>query len=105
MLRAYSTLIALGLIWGTNFIYMKWATALISPMQTVFLRVFLGFLPLALMAWRAKVVDEECPTRFQHAQSNDCSEHGMKIRGYRGDAAKVGQDEQRQYREPRLPCR
>lgn len=31
MLRAYAALIALGLIWGSNFIYMKWATALISP--------------------------------------------------------------------------
>jgi len=28
MFRAYAALITLGLIWGTNFIYMKWATAL-----------------------------------------------------------------------------
>lgn len=56
MSRAYAALIALGLIWGTNFIYMKWATALISPAQVVFLRIVFGFLPLALMAWKAKII-------------------------------------------------
>ena len=56
MLRAYVALVALGLIWGSNFIYMKWATALISPAQTVFLRVLFGFLPLALLAWRSGVI-------------------------------------------------
>ncbi|WP_371823947.1 DMT family transporter [Phyllobacterium sp. 628] len=56
MFRAYAALVTLGLIWGTNFIYMKWATALISPMQVVFIRVLFGFLPLALMAWKAKVI-------------------------------------------------
>lgn len=52
MLRAYAALAALGLIWGSNFIYMKWATGLISPAQTVFLRVLFGFLPLVFVAWR-----------------------------------------------------
>ena len=56
MSRAYAALIALGLIWGSNFIYMKWATALISPAQVVFLRVLFGFLPLALMAWRTGAI-------------------------------------------------
>lgn len=66
MRRAYATLVALGLIWGSNFIYMKWATALISPTQTVFLRVFFGFLPLALMAWRAKVITREQLRHLPH---------------------------------------
>lgn len=52
MLRAYAALAALGIIWGSNFIYMKWATGLISPTQTVFLRVLFGFLPLVFVAWR-----------------------------------------------------
>ncbi len=52
MPRAYLALVALGFIWGSNFIYMKWATALISPSQVVFLRVVFGFLPLALITWR-----------------------------------------------------
>jgi len=38
--------ISLGIIWGSNFIYMKWATELISPLQIVFLRVFFGFIPV-----------------------------------------------------------
>lgn len=56
MFRAYAALVLLGVIWGSNFIFMKWATALISPSQTVFLRVLFGFLPLALIAWRTKVI-------------------------------------------------
>lgn len=42
----------LGVVWGSNFIYMKWATALISPMQVAFLRVLFGFFPLALATWQ-----------------------------------------------------
>lgn len=56
MFRAYTALILLGVIWGSNFIFMKWATALITPSQTVFLRVLFGFIPLALIAWRHKVI-------------------------------------------------
>lgn len=56
MLRAYAALVVLGFIWGSNFIYMKWATALISPGQVVLLRVLFGFLPLAIVAWRAKAI-------------------------------------------------
>ena len=59
MSRAYAALIALGLIWGSNFIYMKWATALISPSQVVFLRVLFGFLPLAVMALRAGAITRD----------------------------------------------
>lgn len=59
MFRAYTALILLGVIWGSNFIFMKWATALITPSQTVFLRVLFGFIPLVLMAWRYKVITRE----------------------------------------------
>lgn len=37
---------ALGLIWGSNFIYMKLAAQYISPLQIVFLRVILAVFPL-----------------------------------------------------------
>jgi drug/metabolite transporter (DMT)-like permease len=57
MIITYGAFILLGLIWGSNFIYMKWATALISPEQIVLLRVFFGFLPLAFAAWRKGVID------------------------------------------------
>jgi drug/metabolite transporter (DMT)-like permease len=59
MFRAYAALVLLGVIWGSNFIFMKWATVLITPSQTVFLRVLFGFLPLALIAWRSKFISRE----------------------------------------------
>jgi drug/metabolite transporter (DMT)-like permease len=40
----------LGLVWGSNFLFMKWAVALISPAQVVFLRVLFGFLPILGLA-------------------------------------------------------
>jgi drug/metabolite transporter (DMT)-like permease len=40
----------LGLIWGSNFVFAKWATALIDPAQVVFLRVLFGFLPILAFA-------------------------------------------------------
>jgi drug/metabolite transporter (DMT)-like permease len=45
---------ALGLIWGSNFIYMKMAAAYISPMQVVFFRVLFGFIPVFLYALYTK---------------------------------------------------
>jgi drug/metabolite transporter (DMT)-like permease len=47
---AYFAFGLLGLIWGTNFIFMKWAADLITPGQIVFLRVLFGFLPILLFA-------------------------------------------------------
>ena len=38
----------LGIIWGSNFIYMKLAADLISASQIVFLRVAFGFIPVAI---------------------------------------------------------
>ncbi len=43
---------ALGLCWGSNFIYMKLAADFISPAQMTLLRVCCGFVPLVLVAWR-----------------------------------------------------
>ncbi len=47
---AYVAFAMLGFIWGTNFIFMKWAAALISPAQIVLLRVAFGFAPLLVLA-------------------------------------------------------
>lgn len=41
---------ALGVIWGSNFIYMKLAAALITPGQIVFFRVLFGFVPVLAYA-------------------------------------------------------
>ena len=46
----YLAFALLGLIWGTNFLFMKWAAALISPEQIVLLRVLCGFVPLFVYA-------------------------------------------------------
>jgi drug/metabolite transporter (DMT)-like permease len=53
--RIYAAFVLLGVFWGSNFIYMKWASALISAGQISLLRVFFGFVPLAILAWRKRV--------------------------------------------------
>ncbi|MGH8782356.1 DMT family transporter [Paraburkholderia sp.] len=58
--------VLLGLIWGSNFIYMKWAADLISPMQIAFLRVLFGFLPLALAAWHRGVIHRSQMRHLPH---------------------------------------
>lgn len=40
----------LGIIWGSNFIYMKLASTLISSTQIVFFRVLFGFVPVLIYA-------------------------------------------------------
>ncbi|WP_233850075.1 DMT family transporter [Paraburkholderia sp. HD33-4] len=52
MIRTYAAFVLLGIFWGSNFIYMKWASALITSGQISLLRVFFGFAPLAVLAWR-----------------------------------------------------
>jgi len=47
---AYIAFLLLGLIWGSNFIFVKWAVVSISPLQIVLLRVIFGFLPVAAFA-------------------------------------------------------
>lgn len=42
----YIAYLALGIIWGTNFLFMKWASAYITPLQIVFLRVLAGSIPV-----------------------------------------------------------
>lgn len=56
MFRAYAALLTLGFIWGINFIFSKWATVVISPMQVVFIRCLSGFIPLAFVALRQGVI-------------------------------------------------
>ena len=41
----------LALVWGTNFVTMKWASATLSAGQISLLRVLFGFLPVAAYAW------------------------------------------------------
>lgn len=57
MKRIYTAFVLLGVLSGSNFIYMKWAAALISPGQISLLRVFFGFAPLAALAWHKRVLE------------------------------------------------
>ena len=54
---AYAALVLIGFVWGSNYIFIKIATAVIDPMQVVFLRVAAGFLPLFLAAWSRGLLD------------------------------------------------
>jgi drug/metabolite transporter (DMT)-like permease len=52
--------VLLGAIWGSNFIFMKWASAEIEPAQIVLLRVVFAFPPVFLYALSQRAV------RWQH---------------------------------------
>lgn len=47
---AYLAFALLGVIWGSNFIFMKWAAEDVLPSQIVLLRVVFGFLPIFFFA-------------------------------------------------------
>lgn len=66
MRLTYLVFALLGLFWGSNFIYMKWAAELITPAQITLLRVFFGFLPLAFVAWRKGVIQWEQVRHLPH---------------------------------------
>ena len=64
---AFLAWLALGLIWGSNFIFMKWAVAYITPLQVVLARVVFGFLPVlcyALARRELKVSDLKSSGHF-----------------------------------------
>jgi drug/metabolite transporter (DMT)-like permease len=50
MNRATTAFVALGLIWGSNFLFMKWASETITAGQITLLRVLFGFLPVLVYA-------------------------------------------------------
>ncbi len=58
--------ISLGVIWGSNFIYMKLAAQLITPMQVVFFRVLFGFIPVFVYAYFSKVLKFDDLKYFRH---------------------------------------
>lgn len=49
----------IGIIWGSNFIYMKWASEYLSASQVVFIRVLFGFIPVFCYALYLKVIKVE----------------------------------------------
>ena len=59
---AYIAFAFLGLIWGSNFIFVKWAAVYITPGQIVLLRVLFGLVPVLLYALATKALS------WQHAR-------------------------------------
>lgn len=60
--KKYGPLMAfwlLGIIWGSNFIYMKYATEYISSTQVVLLRVVLSVIPIAVYAFFTRSIKKE----------------------------------------------
>lgn len=51
--------LALGIIWGSNFIYMKMAAVYLDPMQVTFYRVVFGLLPVLIYAIYKKALKLE----------------------------------------------
>lgn len=49
-LVAWSLLGLLGFIWGTNFLFMKMAVAVVPPLEVAWLRTIFGALPIAALA-------------------------------------------------------
>ncbi len=49
----------LGIVWGSNFIYMKWASEYLSDIQIVLIRVLFGFIPVLIYAMYLKVLKLE----------------------------------------------
>ena len=70
--RAFLAWIALGLIWGSNFIFMKWTTALISPGQVVLVRVVIGFIPVLCYAVITKQLQLKHSRYFLHFFAMSC---------------------------------
>ncbi|WP_298558163.1 DMT family transporter [uncultured Aliiroseovarius sp.] len=47
---AWGAWLLLGLIWGTNFVFIKWSTEAVTPMQVALVRVIAGFVTVAAYA-------------------------------------------------------
>ncbi|WP_321469200.1 DMT family transporter [Halarcobacter sp.] len=56
---AVAIFLLLGIVWGSNFIYMKWASDFITPLQVVLVRVLFGFIPVLIYALYKKVIKIE----------------------------------------------
>lgn len=63
MVRAYAALVLVGLVWGSNYIFIKIASEVLPPMQIVLLRVAAGFVPLLLAAWMTGALSQ---TQLRH---------------------------------------
>ena len=58
--------VALGLIWGSNFIFIKWAAETITAGQITLLRVLFGFLPVLAYALARRALSRSHVRHFHH---------------------------------------
>ena len=63
---AHLAFAVLALVWGSNFLFMKWAAETISPAQTTLLRVLFGFLPVAAYALRTGALSRAHVRHLHH---------------------------------------
>jgi drug/metabolite transporter (DMT)-like permease len=63
---AYLAFALLGVFWGSNFLFMKWAVEDISPGQIVLLRVVFGFLPIFFVALAKRALRREHLRHVHH---------------------------------------
>jgi drug/metabolite transporter (DMT)-like permease len=56
---------ALGLIWGSNSIFMKWASDTLTAGQITFLRVLFGFVPVLAYALARRALSR-AQLRYAH---------------------------------------
>src|SRR5205085_514050 len=52
----YLVFASLGIIWGSNFLFMKMAVSVLEPMQVVWLRVLFGSIPILIYAFSRKAL-------------------------------------------------
>ena len=63
---AYAAFAALGVIWGSNFIFMKWAVGVIAPVQVAFLRVLFGFVPIFVFSLIRRALHKRDLRHWRH---------------------------------------
>ncbi|WP_457583677.1 DMT family transporter [Ensifer canadensis] len=63
---AYIAFALLGLIWGSNFIFVKWAAEYVTPSQIVLLRVLFGLVPVLLYAVATKALSWRHARHLHH---------------------------------------
>lgn len=62
----YILFLFLGIIWGTNFLFMKMSVQVITPMQVAFLRVVFGAIPILLFGLVKKNSIRLSHIKFSH---------------------------------------
>jgi drug/metabolite transporter (DMT)-like permease len=66
MALSYLAFVALGIIWGTNFLFMKIAVGTLHPLQIAWCRVFFGAIPILIAALLRRALHWRDLRRIHH---------------------------------------